>query len=137
ALSDSERQYPHAMASRNMGSRIPDAVVDALHEAVITHAAPLARRYYRLKAAHLGLPRLQWSDRNAPMPFADTSTIPFERAKEMVIAAYESFSPTLAGLVRGQFDAMRIDAPATPGKMSGAFNYSIMIPGRTPVSFTQ
>ena len=73
AVDDKERGYAHPMNLRNKSNRIPDSVVDALHKSVTTVAGPLTRRYYKLKARHLDLEKLRWSDRNAPMPFADTS----------------------------------------------------------------
>lgn len=133
---DGERGYAHPMEARNKSSKIPDDVVEALHGAVNDVAGPLARRYYRLKAQLLGMQTLRWSDRNAPMPFADTTVVTWDSAVATVLAAYESFSPTLARLIRESIAAKRIDAPAVPGKRGGAFNYSICIPGGTPVSFT-
>lgn len=135
-IEDGERGYRHPMDARNKSSKIPDDVVEALHRAVNDVAGPLARRYYRLKARLLGMEKLRWSDRNAPMPFADTTVVPWDKAVSTVLAAYESFSPTLARLIRETVGAKRIDAPAQPGKRGGAFNYSICIPGGTPVSFT-
>src|SRR5512142_155243 len=135
-IEDRERGYKHPMEARNKSSRIPDAVVETLHETVTQVAGPLARRYYRPKAKLLGMETLKWSDRNAPMPFADTTTLTWDKAVATVLAAYQSFSPTLAGLIRDTIAAKRIDAPAQPGKRGGAFNYSICVPGGTPVSFT-
>lgn len=134
-LSDAERGFIHPMESRNKGSKIPDDVVEALHQAVEKTAAPLAQRYYRLKARLLGRKTLRWSDRNAPMPFVDDTIIPYPEAIEKVLSAYESFSPKLAELVREQIEKKRIYAPAHAGK-GGAFNYSFMLPGRKPISFT-
>lgn len=131
-----ERKYKHPMEAANKRNHTPDAVVEALHKAVADVAGPLARRYYRLKAAHLGLKTLRWSDRNAPLPITDTTNIPFDEAIEMVLAAYESFSPTLAGIIRESIAAKRIDAPAVKGKESGAFNNSTVLPGNKPVAFT-
>lgn len=128
ATEDRERGYPHPMAARNEGNKMPDPVVEALHDAVRDVGGPLARRAYRLKAKLLGLPRLRWSDRNAPMPFSDDAVIPWEAARETVIRAYASFSPKLAGLVEGLFRGRRIDAPAAKGKRGGAFNYSFSLP---------
>lgn len=136
AIERKERGYRHPMDSRNKSNRIPDAVVGTLHKAVVTAAGPLARRYYRLKAAHLGLKTLRWSDRNAPMPFASAETVPFDKAMATTLKAYESFSPTLAGIIRDCVAEKRIDAPATKGKRGGAFNYSIILPGNKPASFT-
>ncbi|HUC01423.1 MAG TPA: M3 family oligoendopeptidase [Candidatus Paceibacterota bacterium] len=135
AVERRERGYKNPMDSRNKSNRVPDAVVDALHEAVTTTAGPLARRYYALKAKLLGMDKLKWSDRNAPMPFADTTIIPFDAAMETVLAAYASFSPTLAGLVKDFADTHRIDAPVTKGRRGGAYNYSIVLPGNRPTSY--
>ena len=79
AVEDKERGYAHPMDVRNKSNRIPDSVVDVLHNAVTTLGGSLTRRYYKLKARHLGLPVLRWSDRNAPMPFADTTGDSFRR----------------------------------------------------------
>ena len=111
-----ERVYKHPMELQNKSNRIPDEVVDALHKVVRDVAGPLARRFYRLKAAHLGLKNLKWSDRNAPTPFADTTIVPFKEAMATVLEAYKSFSPTLAGLIRKSMEQKRIDAPAEKGR---------------------
>jgi len=136
AIEDRERGYAHPMEGRNKGSKIPDAVVDALHDAVREVGAPLAQRYYRLKAKLLGLERLKWSDRNAPLPFEDTTVVPWDDAMATVLAAYESFSPTLAALIRDTVAKKRIDAPFVKGKSGGAFNYSVALPGGEIASFT-
>ncbi|MBU0625386.1 hypothetical protein KKF05_03515 [Patescibacteria group bacterium] len=136
ALEDQERGYAHPMTERNKFNLLDDEVVEALHEATARVAAPIMQRHYRLKAAHLGLAQLAWSDRNAKLPFSDDTIVPFSEARRIVIAAYESFSPTLAAMVREQFDTGRIDAPHSIGKDSGAFNLSICLPGDQPVAFT-
>lgn len=136
AVEDKERGYAHPMDLRNKASRIPDSVVDVLHHAVTTLGGELTRRYYKLKARHLGLATLRWSDRNAPMPFADTSVIPFDEAAAMVTSSYESFSPTLSKIVKSFFDDRRVDAPVVKEKRHGAFNSSHVLPGGKPVSYT-
>ncbi len=136
SVEDRERGYKNPMDARGKSNRIPDAVVDALHTVVMAVGGPLTRRYYKLKAKHLGVSVLKWSDRNAPMPFADTTLVSFEEAKKIVAAAYQSFSPTLADVVDTFFAERRIDAPSMKGKQSGAFNYSLVLPDGKPVSFT-
>ena len=136
AVEGKERHYRNPMESRNKENRIPDAVVDALHNAVKNIAGPLARRYYRLKAELLGVKTLRWSDRNAPLPFADTTVVPYDNAMSTVLAAYESFSPTLSGIIQDFVASKRIDVPATAGKRGGAFNCSFVLPGNRPQSFT-
>ena len=136
AVEDKERGYAHPMDFRNKANRIPDAVVSVLHNAVTTLGGSLSRRYYKLKARHLGLTVMRWSDRNAPMPFADTTVIPFDEAAGIVTSSYESFSPTLTSIVKGFFADRRIDVPVMKEKRSGAFNSSHVLPGGKPVSYT-
>src|SRR5579862_6659862 len=121
AVEDKERGYAHPMDLRNKANRIPDAVVEVLHSSVAKVGGPLARRYYKLKARLLGLSKLRWSDRDAPMPFADITVIPFQEAEEVVTAAYGSFSATLETIVKSFFAERRIDAPVLKGKRQGAF----------------
>jgi oligoendopeptidase F len=136
AVEDKERGYAHPMDVRNKANRIPDSVVGVLHNAVTTLGGTLTRRYYKLKARHLGLGVMRWSDRNAPMPFADTTRIPFGEAADIVKTSYESFSPTLTALVKSFFADRRIDVPVVKEKRSGAFNSSHVLPGGKPVSYT-
>ena len=136
AVEDKERGLAHPMDRRNKVNRISDSAVDALHHAVTTTGGSLARRYYKLKARHLGVAVLRWSDRNAPMPFADTTIIPFPEARDIVTRSYGSFSVTLRDIVVKMFEENRIDAPALKEKRNGAFNSSQVLPGGKPVSYT-
>src|ERR1700692_1255701 len=136
AVEDKERGYAHPMDLRNKANRIRDSVFHVVHNAVTTLGGSLSRRYYKLKARHLGLTVMRWSDRNAPMPFADTTKIPFAEAAGIVKSSYESFSPTLTALVKSFFADRRIDVPVAKEKRSGAFNSSHVLPGGKAVSFT-
>lgn len=136
AVEQKERGYKHPMQGRNLSNQIPDTVVDALHKSVTETAAPLAQRFYRLKSAHLGMKKLKWSDRNAPLPFAGETVVPFDEALRMVHEAYQSFSPTLAQLVFESYEKRRIDAPTGKGKRGGAFNASVVLPGGKSASWT-
>lgn len=129
AVEDRERGYATPMSARNLQNRVDDATVEALHDVVATDGAAQCRRYYRLLSAHLGVSPLRWSDRNAPLPFEDTRTVPWTECLDTVLGAYGSFSPTLAEQVRAMVDNRWIDAPPAPGKIGGAFNYSVCLPG--------
>ncbi len=135
-VEDKDRKYAHPMDSRNKSSQLPDAVVDALHQAVTEKAGPIAQRFYRLKADIFGRKVLAWSDRNAPMPFADNTKLPWNKAMEIVLSAYRSFSPTLASLVEKSAGKGWIDAPAMKGRRGGAYNYSFSLPDASAASFT-
>jgi oligoendopeptidase F len=75
--------------------------------------------------------RLRWSDRNAPMPFAPEATLDWDKACEMVVTAYAEFSPTLGKLVETVLDSKNgwVDAPPSPTKIAGAFDYTVPVPG--------
>jgi oligoendopeptidase F len=127
AVEDRERKYPAAISERNLANQIPDEVVSALHATVTDDGGKLARRYYSLKARLLGRAKLRWSDRNAPLPYADNALVPYAEAVKIVTDGYRSFSPTLSAAVEKVIAMNWIDAPQTAGKRSGAFNYSVAV----------
>jgi oligoendopeptidase F len=135
AVENKERGYKHPMDGRNKGNQISDDVVEALHKAVTEVGGPISQRYYRLKKKLLGLDVLKWSDRNAPLPFADNTKIPFDDALRTVLTAYESFSPTLANIGREMVARKRFDVPVSKGRRGGAFSMTLMLPGTTVESF--
>jgi oligoendopeptidase F len=118
---DGWRQYPRPGSSRNRANMVEDEVVDALVSAVVASYPALSHRYYAMKAKWLGLPKLQHWDRNAPLPDEDDSDIPWDAARDRVLAAYQGFSPELGQIGKRFFDAPWIDAALRPGKASGAF----------------
>ena len=135
ATEDRERGYSSPIAARNIGNRVDDETVEALHEAVAETGATQARRYYRLLAKHLGLGLLKWSDRNAPLPFSDTRTIPWQQCVDTVLSAYGSFSPTLRDMVQMMLERRWVDAPPYPGKTGGAFNCALLLPNHEPRAY--
>ncbi|MDD9912577.1 MAG: M3 family oligoendopeptidase [Alphaproteobacteria bacterium] len=121
ALEDAERGYEDSMHSRNLDNKVDAATVQALHDAVENVAKPLSVRYYQLKAKWLGLEKLEWADRNAPLPITNTSTMPWVEGVGAVKEAFSSFSPTLRQFVDDIEAKGWIDAPVSKEKRSGAF----------------
>lgn len=128
SVEDRERGYANPLSARNISNHVDDETVEALHTAVAEVGARQSQRYYRLVAAHLGCKPLRWSDRNAPMPFAENQHVAWDDCVETVLSAYESFSPTLRDLVARMLERKWIDAPPYQGKGGGAFNYSVLLP---------
>jgi oligoendopeptidase F len=120
-IEDRWRGYARPVSARNLGNFVEDAVVDALVAAVRQSYAGLSHRYYAMKAKWLGVPQLDYWDRNAPLPEDDDREIGWEEARDTVLGAYGAFSPELAGLGKRFFDNAWIDAPARAGKAGGAF----------------
>ena len=67
--------------------------------------------------------KLEYWDRNAPLPFEVDKKYSWEEAVEIVLKAYKEFSPKLYDLAKDFFDKKSswIDVPPRDGKRSGAF----------------
>ncbi len=123
AVEDEWRKFKRPVSSRNIANLVEDEVVDALVAAAKGAYADTAHRYYKLKAKWLGQDHLDYWDRNAPLPSAEHRDISWAEAEKTVLGAYAGFSPKLAEIVKTFFAKNWIDAPARPGKASGAFSH--------------
>lgn len=121
AIEDGWRKFARPISARNLANQVEDEVVDALIAAVRAAYPRLSHRYYALKARWMGLERLEYWDRNAPLPEDLDQRRSWSEAKVVVLDAYRRFSPTLAEIVERFFDRRWIDAQVRPGKDSGAF----------------
>lgn len=120
-IDDRWRAFPRPISARNLSNLVEDEVVDALVAAVREAYPRLSHRYYAWKAKKLGLEKLQYWDRNAPLPKTPDRVIPWSEATDMVMSAYARFSPQLAETAKPFFDNAWIDAPVRDGKANGAF----------------
>ena len=120
-IEDGWRNFARADSSRNLSNFVEDEVVDALVAAVRAAYPDLSHRYYALKARWFGGDRLDYRDRNAPLPDSDDRVIGWDNARDTVLDAYAAFSPEMAEIGRRFFERPWIDAPVRPGKSSGAF----------------
>ncbi|MBL7240552.1 M3 family oligoendopeptidase [Komagataeibacter rhaeticus] len=121
AIMDGLRHYPRPTSARNCANMVEDEVVDALVQAVTEAYPRLSHRYYALKAKWLGLEKLEYWDRNAPLTTQDEPLIGWTEATGQVLGAYEGFDPRMGKVAKEFFDHAWIDAPPVPGKASGAF----------------
>ncbi|MGM4989998.1 M3 family oligoendopeptidase [Tardiphaga sp. 841_E9_N1_2] len=122
-ISDRWRGFQDIADSRHLNNRVEREVVDALVSSVRAAYPQLSHRYYQLKARWFGKKKLAHWDRNAPLPFAPTGTIPWSDAQDMVLTAYGAFSPDMANIAKRFFTDRWIDAPVRPGKAPGAFSH--------------
>jgi len=121
AIGDGWRHFARPISSRNLANQVEDEVVDALIAAVHEAYPRLSHRYYAMKARWMGADKLDWWDRNAPLPQDHDRQIPWDEARRTVLGAYGDFAPEMATIAEGFFDKRWIDAPARPGKAGGAF----------------
>jgi oligoendopeptidase F len=120
-IDDKWRKFARPVSSRNLANQVEDEVVDALVAAVKASYPKLSHRYYKLKAKWLGMPKLNYWDRNAPLPDDEDAPIQWDEARKLVLTAYHDFSPKLAEVGQVFFDKGWIDVPPRPGKAPGAF----------------
>ncbi|MGU3494680.1 M3 family oligoendopeptidase [Xanthobacteraceae bacterium A53D] len=120
-ISDRWRGFTDVADSRHLANRVEREVVDAMVEAIRGAYPRLSHRYYALKARWFGKEKLEFWDRNAPLPKVATRDIGWDEARDTVLGAYGTFSPKMADIAKVFFDKNWIDAPVRPGKSPGAF----------------
>jgi oligoendopeptidase F len=130
------RAHSSPIAVRNMANDLPEQAVDALLTTCRKNAT-VFQEYFLLKQRLLKLKTFHRYDLYAPYG-AKSHRYTFHRAENMVMEAYKNFSPTLADLAAQVIREKHLDAAIRPGKMGGAFCYSVR-PKQTPyvlVNFT-
>ncbi len=122
-VEDKWRHYEKPVSQRNRANHVEDEVVDALADSVTRAYPNLSHRYYSLKARWFGVDKLDYWDRNAPLPDEDDRLIPWDEAQATVLDAYGAFCGDMADLGGKFFAKPWIDAPPRAGKASGAFSH--------------
>jgi oligoendopeptidase F len=122
-IADRWRGFKDVADSRHLANRVEPEVVDALVGAVRAAYPATAHRYYAMKARWLGLDKLAYWDRNAPLPERSERIVPWADAERMVLDAYGGFAPEMAGIAKRFFEGCWIDAPVREGKSPGAFSH--------------
>lgn len=117
------RKFSTPISARNLGNDIPDEAVKTLLD-VCEKNSDIFQRYFKLKAKHLGVKKLRRYDVYAPVVQSDKK-YDFDKAAEMVLDSFASFSPELATLARRVFDDKHLDSEVRPGKRGGAFCWSV------------
>jgi len=120
-VEDKWRKYPSPQYSRHLRNDIEDNVVEALQRSVVHSYPDISHRFYQLKSQLLGLKKMQYWDRVAPLPMAPRNKVPWEKAVETVENAFSDFSPQFTSLARQFFDNPWIDVPVREGKSGGGF----------------
>ncbi len=132
ATDDRLRKFDSWVSSRNLSNEATDASVEALVTAVQGRYS-IPQRWYSLKAQLLGVDRLDDYDRMATVATSE-SKIGWKEATDIVLDAYDSFSPKLASIAKEFFDEGWIDAPVRPAKRPGAF-CAYTVPSHHPYLF--
>ena len=132
SIDDRLRGYETWISARNLSNDTTDDAVQALVDAVVKRY-DVVQRYYTLKARLLGLDRLSFYDRMAPLG-DDPTQVAWADAKELVVDAFGDFSSETGDIVERFFRDDWIDAPPRDGKRPGAF-CATNVPGVHPYVF--
>ncbi len=120
-ISDDWRGFADIADARHLSNRVEREVVDALVHAVEAAFPRISHRYYKMKAGWMGLDKMQYWDRNAPLGNKQERLHSWSEARKTVLDAYGGFAPEMADIAARFFDRNWIDAPVRPGKQPGAF----------------
>lgn len=118
-VEDRLRRYSYPEQSRHLSNELKKETVDLVVDLCREHY-PLVARYYRVKQEILGLPELTHIDRYAPLHEAQ-ERVSWDRAREIVLDAFGSFSTRLQAEAKAFFEHSWIDAEPRQGKTGGAF----------------
>lgn len=114
-------KYSYPEEPANLENCIERADLNNLVETVVANNT-VSQRYYSLKAKVLGVDKISYWDRTAPLPFeTETETYSIEQAKDLVLEAFTAFSPEFARIAQRFFDEDLIDYYPYKGKDSGAY----------------
>ncbi|HLO03286.1 MAG TPA: M3 family oligoendopeptidase [Symbiobacteriaceae bacterium] len=100
-------------------NRMSEASLEAMF-----HAAKLARgtmtKFLERKAQLLGLEKLAWYDRDAPL-FESTRKVSYDEAATFIVEQFNRFSPRMANFAARAFNNRWIEVEDRPNKMPGGF----------------
>ena len=120
-IEDNKRGFKNIVSSRNLDNDVEDEVVDALVHTVDKAMPKLTHRYYKWNAKEFGKNKLDWWDRNAPLPETSDKSIEWNDAKDIILESFASFHPEISNIAELFFKNGWIDASVRKGKASGAF----------------
>ncbi len=132
SIDDRLRGYETWISARNLRNDTTDEAVQALIDATVARY-DVVQRYYKLKARLIGLDRLAFYDRMAPIG-EDPTKASWDEARQIVVDAYHDFSGEVGGIAERFFRESWIDAPVRENKRSGAF-CATSVPGVHPYVF--
>ncbi len=115
------RKYSSPEQFRHFDNKITQESVNALIDAA-EDSFNLVQDYYVKKAKLLGLEQLHDYDRYAPLETKE-EVYDFERSKDIVLKAFNKFSPKFASIAKKAFDEAWIDVMPQDGKRGGAFSH--------------
>ena len=123
------RHHRSPISVRNLMNDVPEDSVETLLD-VCAKNAGIFQGYFKLKGRLCRIKKMSRYHIYAPLQEA-RKRYSFATASSMVLDAYREFSPRLADLAAQVLRARHVDSAIRPGKIGGAYCYSV-IPKVTP-----
>ncbi len=103
-------------------NRMQRATLDSMWSVISQRKQKLVR-YLEKKAELLGLEKLCWYDVSAPLPLdgGESAELSYDRACELVVNAFEKFSPDLSQFAEKAIQERWIEVENRAGKRQGGF----------------
>ncbi len=113
------RGYESPIALRNFANQVPDRAIEVLMK-VCADNTKVFQQYFRFKAKQLGMKKLRRFDIYAPLENS-TTEYPLDKAIDVVITTFNSFSPRFADYAKRIIEAGHVDSEPGKRKRGGAF----------------
>lgn len=123
------RKHRSPIGVRNLLNDIPEDAVEALLNVCAANAG-VFQDYFKLKARLCRIRKMSRYHIYARFQESD-KRYAFAKGSKMVLDAYRGFSPRLADLAGRVLEERHVDAAVRPGKVGGAYCYSVL-PQMTP-----
>ncbi len=119
SINDKFTRFEFPEQSRHMDNDVDPKVVEQM-VSVVTENYSIVEDFYLAKKEWMGLDELRDYDRYAPIS-SSSVTFTYEQAKDIVLKAFEKFTPEFSNTAKLFFDKNWIHAPVMPGKRGGAY----------------
>lgn len=118
-INDEIRKYLRPDSARHLGDDIETEVVDTLVNTVTNHFE-IAQRFYKLKTKLLGLPKLQFHERNVSVGNID-KLYTFDKSLDIIGRVFKDLDEEFYNIFDKFVYESRVDVFPNKGKRGGAF----------------
>jgi len=106
----------HSLIANDTSQEIIDNLMKTIEANV-----EIYRRYLRIKAKLLNVPKLSCADVQAPLLGVSKKKYPWNQTKTIILEAYRNFDITFEEYAKDMFEKAHIDAAVRKGKTNGAY----------------
>ncbi|MFW9826464.1 MAG: M3 family oligoendopeptidase [Candidatus Thorarchaeota archaeon] len=114
------RKFDNALHDSLIINDTEQEIIESLMKTVEENA-DVYRRFLKIKAKLLNLPKLNYADVLGPLPDMPDKIYTWDETKKLILTAYENFDKEFAEYALDMFEKQHIDATIRMGKRNGAY----------------